>query len=206
MVRLAIAAAAVAAIAATYVGGEQPVHPFDFFGFFTIQSNLLAAAVEAAAGLTLLRGRTAAGLLRGAATTYIVLTGIVYNTLLVGTGAVEVPWANQVLHVWVPLLVLLDWVLVGDRAPLPWRTLPAVVPYPLVWLVVVLIRGATDGWVPYPFLDPALGYGVVAAYAGGITALVLLIAAAVWAASRLRVLRPDAALRVGAASSRDTRG
>ena len=36
--------------------------------------------------------------------------------------------------------------------------------YPLVWTVVVLIRGATDGWVPYPFLNPSQGYGVVVAW------------------------------------------
>jgi hypothetical protein len=65
-----------------------------------------------------------------------------------------------------------------------------VVTYPLVWLVVVLIRGATDGWVPYPFLDPRIGYGTVALYCVAITAVVLLLAAAVWALSRLRLVRP----------------
>ena len=29
--------------------------------------------------------------------------------------------------------------------------------YPVVWIAVVLVRGATDGWVPYPFLNPEQG-------------------------------------------------
>lgn len=48
--------------------------------------------------------------------------------------------------------------------------------------VVVLVRGATDGWVPYAFLDPASGYLSVFLYVAGIAvsiagfgALVILI-------------------------------
>jgi hypothetical protein len=37
--------------------------------------------------------------------------------------------------------------------------------YPLVWVTLTLMRGAADGWYPYPFLDPANGgYASVALY------------------------------------------
>lgn len=49
----------------------------------------------------------------------------------------------------------------------------------------MLVRGATDGWVPYPFLSPEQGYGVVAAWA----ALVAGVFAGSAALLRL-VLRP----------------
>ena len=88
-----------------------------------------------------------------------------------------------------PLYGVIDWVLFADRPPLPWRRLWLVLIFPLVWLVVVLIRGATDGWVPYPFLDPASGYGSVAVYCLAILAFTVLAATGVWAVSRLKIIR-----------------
>ena len=39
--------------------------------------------------------------------------------------------------------------------------------YPLAWTVLTVIRGALDGWYPYPFLDPANGgYGAVVTTVG----------------------------------------
>ena len=83
----------------------------------------------------------------------------------------------------------LDWILVADRQALPWKRLWLVVVYPLVWAAVVLVRGATDGWVPYPFLDPSLGYGSIAVTVLLILVAVIVVAAAVWGFSRLRVIR-----------------
>ena len=41
--------------------------------------------------------------------------------------------------------------------------------YPLAWTVLTLIRGALDGWYPYPFLDPANGgYGALVTTTVGI--------------------------------------
>ncbi len=177
-----------AAVIATYATAARPVLPWNFFGFFTVQSNLIAVAALAGAAVAIARGRSFAPLFRGAATAYVALTGIVYNTLLTGvTGGVALPWANVVLHSVIPAYAVLDWAVVRDRPPLAWRRLWVVVPYPVVWLVVVLVRGATDGWVPYPFLDPDQGYGVVAAYCAAITAVVLVLSSAVWGLSRVRL-------------------
>jgi hypothetical protein len=192
VLRLVVAAAALCAIVATFAGSaaQGPVNPFNFFGFFTIQGNIIATVLLAVAAVVGLRGREqslALQLARGCATTYIVLVGIVYNTLLTGlAGGVVVPWANTVLHLALPLYAAVDWILIGDRAPLPWRRYWIVLVYPLVWTAVVLVRGATDGWVPYPFLDPSLGYGVVAAYAVAIAAGFALVGLGVWAISRRR--------------------
>lgn len=35
-----------------------------------------------------------------------------------------------------------------DANPFDWRRIWLVLPYPLLWLAVTLLRGATDGWVP----------------------------------------------------------
>lgn len=194
LIRLVVAVMGITAIVATFfdTAGRTTINPFNFFGFFTMQSNIIfivALLVTAAAAI---RGRERAPLLslfRGCAATYIVIVGITYNTLLVGLeGGVSLDWANTILHVVLPIYAAVDWLAFADRAPLKWKLLWVPLVYPIVWLIVILIRGATDGWVPYPFLDPAQGYGVVAAYAAAIAVATLVVATLIWAASRLRTL------------------
>jgi hypothetical protein len=100
-----------------------------------------------------------------------------------------------VLHVALPIYAALDWILIPDRKNVPWHRFWIVLVYPAVWLIVVLVRGATDGWVPYPFLDPGNGYGVVAGYAVGIAVAISAAGAAVWGVSRWQLpMRSHAAL------------
>ncbi|MHA7210411.1 Pr6Pr family membrane protein [Arthrobacter sp. MDT1-65] len=177
-VRLAVAAVVLVAVTATFLdtASRGAVNPFNFFGFFTMQSNIAAAVVLLLAAVLHLRGADGPEWLvpvRAAVTTYMLVVGVVYNLLLAGlAGGVELPWANWVLHVAFPIYALLDWVATGDRRPLSYRVLRLILAYPLIWLLVVLVRGATDGWVPYPFLDPASGYASVLLHAVGIAAAI----------------------------------
>jgi hypothetical protein len=181
--RLVVTALVVAAVVATLLA-VGPVRPFDFFGFFTIQSNVIGAVVAVIGAVRLLRGTpvtTAWSLVRWCAATYLVIVGVVYWALLAplaAAGGVPLPWANLVLHALTPVAALVDLLLAPDRRRPTVRLLPLVLAYPLVWTAVVLVRGATDGWVPYPFLSPSQGYGVVAAW-------VLLVAGAFAGAAAL---------------------
>lgn len=193
VVRLVVAGLVAAAVLATVLeaAGRTRVNPFNLFGYFTVQSNVLLAGVLAVLGvLTLARRRAPAWAVgvRAACVTYIVLVGLVYATLLAPLGAaggVPVAWANTVLHVLTPLYAVADWLLAPDRERLRARAVALFLGYPLVWAAVVLVRGATDGWVPYPFLDPANGYGTVALYVLAIAAAVAVVGAVVVASSRL---------------------
>ncbi|CAN5348608.1 Pr6Pr family membrane protein [soil metagenome] len=182
------------AIVATFAAAEQPVNLFNFFGFFTIQGNIICALVFIVAAAFTFGGHAQSrGLVfaRACATTYIVIVGVVYNTLLAGTaGGVAVPWANTVLHSVIPLYAAIDWIFFGDRTPIPWRRFWLVLVYPLVWIIVVLARGGTDGWVPYPFLAPTHGYGMVALYCLAIAIAFAGAGALVWWVSRYRLLKP----------------
>lgn len=154
----------------------------DFFGYFTNQSNLLGAAVLLVGAVRLLRGvppTTAWSVVRWTTTTCLVIVGVVYWTLLapLQTPAGITSWTNLVVHGVGPAAVLVDWLAVRDRVAIPLRLLPVVLIYPLVWTAVALVRGATDGWVPYPFLDPAQGYGVVGAWVAVIAGAFALVAA-----------------------------
>jgi hypothetical protein len=166
---------------------------WNFFGYFTIQSNVfIAVALAIALVAAAKRGRAGVrtSVFRGAATVYIATTGIVYNTLLASIDVqTSVPWANDVLHRILPVYAVLDWLLFSDRARLLLRHVWLFLVYPAVWLVVVLVRGATDGWVPYPFLDPGQGYGVVALYCLGVAVFIALMGILVVGMSRLRLVR-----------------
>lgn len=195
ILRLGVALVGFAAIVATLIdtASRTSINPFNFFGFFTMQSNIIFCVTMVLTAAITLRDRRQTptlALVRGCATTYIFLVGAVYNTLLAGQeGGVTLAWANAVLHVIIPLYGVFDWMLFSDRPPLRWRQIWVSLIYPVVWIVVVLIRGATDGWVPYPFLDPDTGYGMVAVHCFAIAALTIVAAAGVWAASQLKIIR-----------------
>ncbi|WP_209560262.1 Pr6Pr family membrane protein [Frigoribacterium sp. PvP032] len=196
--RLLAALAVLAAVVGQWVRSvESPVYQFaNFFGYFTIQSNLIAAVAFVVGAVFLLRRREApewSVVLRGAAATYMVTTGIVYNVLLTDVAldnSFNVQWSNDTLHKWIPLFALLDWVLVGDRGRIAWRRLWVFLVYPLVWVVVVLLRG--QSFVPYPFLDvERLGAGGVAVWCLVIAVVIAGLSAAVIWLSRWRVLGVD---------------
>ncbi len=173
-----------------------PVNPLNFFGYFTVQSNSLLTVVAITAGVHgLLRPGSSPRwlvVLRSLVTMCMTIVGLVYALLLAPLGAaggVPVPWANWVMHVAGPLLVVTDWALSPDRGPLQWRTAWLQLAYPIGWTAVVLVRGATDGWVPYPFLSPAQGYGIVAMYVALIAVAFLGVSLLVVWWSRRRVSR-----------------
>lgn len=199
LVRVAVGILTVAVLVSTYVIGIPAgrTNLFDYFGYFTNLTSLLMSAVLVAAGLMALRRRAAPAwltLARGIGTTCMLLVAVIYNLVVPGTGSAPW-WVSLILHAVFPLLVALDWVLVRDRRPLPWRMLWTVTVYPLVWIVVVLARGATDGWVPYGFLLPSHGPLLLAAHVLGLLAALLALGALVWLASGIRLTRSSSGQR-----------
>jgi len=194
IVRLLTAAAVVAAVVATHLEAatRTQVNPFNLYGYFTVQSNLIGALAWVLAALTGVEQRRSSiwlGTLRALAVTCLVIVGLVYATLLAPLGAaggVPLPWANAVLHIVTPVVAIADWLLVGDRPALKARQLPLILTYPALWITVVLIRGATDGWVPYPFLDPAQGYSLVGLYCLAILVVFVAVGLLAIRASRAR--------------------
>lgn len=224
-VRLAGAALTVAAILAQLVrtleiardadtewGGHLPTVIANFFSFFTIESNVLAAVALAAGAVWALRHRESTGpeprwlaILLVCATTYMLVTGVVYNTLLRGIALPQgatVAWSNEVLHVVAPLLMLLDLLCAPRRRALGWSTVAITAVFPLVWVVYTLIRAnlviapatGEHWWYPYPFLNPHQpgGYGTVALYVLLIAGIIVAVSALVVWTGRRRGTTPAA--------------
>ena len=126
-----------------------------YFSFFTILSNVSATLLLLAGAWPWTARRSAVfDYARGAATVYMVITGIVY-ALLLSQYEVDGPlWINDVLHRVLPVAVAVDWLLmpparrIGLGRAMWWLLIP------VVYLAYSEIRGPFVHWYPYPFLDP----------------------------------------------------
>lgn len=126
----------------------------NFFSYFTIQSNLIAIAVLLVIAFRDPQGRRWQ-VIRGAATLYIVITGIVYALLLQNVAVgVMYQWTDDVLHRVMPLVLFVDWLLVPVGLGVTARLAGAWLTYPIAYGVYTLIRGPIVDWYPYPFIDP----------------------------------------------------
>ena len=154
------------------------LNPVNFFSYFTIQSNLISVAALLLAAATAREPRSErVELFRGAATTYLVVTFVVFALLLADTDVdTAIVWVDRVLHRVMPIVLVADWLIdppsirIEPRRALWWLA------YPLAWVAYTLVRGALADWYPYPFLDPANGgYGVVAGYSVAIAVGTLVV-------------------------------
>jgi hypothetical protein len=141
----------------------------NFFSYFTILSNLLAAVLLTAAGL---RRRPAPPALSGAVALYMAVTGLVYVLLLRQLWQPE-GWqfvADALLHYLMPALYLVHWLLFLPKGTLRPRHALVWLAFPVGFAVYSLIHGALSGFYPYPFIDvAALGYPAVLRNMAGLT-------------------------------------
>lgn len=161
--RLVLAAALVGALVASVAAHSPgPAGPIDFLAYFITQVTLLEIVALVASVVVLLRGQETPGwlvILRGAAVTYALV--LATARLLVAlpwqsTGGFSLPVPTVLLTLVAPLLLLLDWLVVGDRRPLTPSFLRWVAAYPVLWSALTLLRGIETGWTPYPVLNPAV--------------------------------------------------
>ncbi len=185
--RALLALAALAAIAYDVSAGPG-VTDADYFSYFTVLSNLFAAAMLLHGALRPAdeHSRTVE-LLRGASVVYILTTGIVYLFLLSGH-APTYPWVNAILHYLMPVAVTLDWLLDPPRVHLERvRTVVLWIVFPVLYIVYTLARGAIVDWYPYFFVNPHRSGGYLRV-AGSTVAvgigIIALIVATTWAGNR----------------------
>ena len=139
---------------------RESFEPANFFSFFTIESNIIAALLFIASAALTVRGgqSTTLTILRGAATLYMVVTGVVYGVLLSGLEEslqTPIPWVNAVLHYIMPAAVLLDWCIDIPKRHMLFKRALVWLAFPAAYLLYSLVRGSIVGWYPYPFLNPS---------------------------------------------------
>jgi hypothetical protein len=126
-----------------------------FFAYFTVQSNILVLVSTAALARDPESCWRGFRVVRTAAVTGILVTGLVHwfllRPLLHLHGADLV--ADKLLHLAVPILALAGWLAFGPRPRMTRTTSLRATVWPLAWLLVILAQGSATGWYPYPFLD-----------------------------------------------------
>jgi hypothetical protein len=163
--RLTAAVVCVAALVARLVwslGVSGPIVA-NFFSYFTMQSAIAAAVLWTIGGVVALRHPVDPPWLvaaRAVVTSYQIVAGIVFALLTIGSSIrglpMPVPFSSDVLHYWLTLFAILDWVLAPGRPTPTWRPVRVLFVYPVLWGVYTYVRGESVGWFPYFFLDPAL--------------------------------------------------
>jgi hypothetical protein len=171
--------------------------PGEYFAYFTIQSSLIAALALLLAGRSAIQSKAetrALTLVRLSAVTSAVVVAIVYNLLLRDSAPLAADigyeWPvppNEILHVWAPILILVDWLLASALVQLKIKSIFWVLVFPLAWLIFSVVRGLATGWWPYWFIDPTGPGGVVSmvVFIFAIMFFLLLVALIVLTASRL---------------------
>lgn len=146
-----------------------------YFSFFTILTNLLVALCftfllwksKSRAGLFFSKPKTLTAI-----TVYILIVGLVYNTIL------RFLWepkglqliVDEILHTIIPVLSVFFWYKYVNPKQLKWKDAFPWLIYPLIYLLLILIRGAMSGFYPYPFIDVnTIGYGKVFINSGILT-------------------------------------
>jgi len=152
-----------ALITQLYLNISSKVNPLPetltrYFSYFTIDTNLLVALC---CSLILLMPNSVAGKFFSRQSTqtaialYITIVGVVYNIILRQIwdpqGLQKI--VDELLHLVIPLLFLLYWLIFVRKNELKWSNALAWMLYPFVYGIFVFCRGYVSGFYPYPFID-----------------------------------------------------
>jgi hypothetical protein len=172
-----------------------------FLAFYTILTNLLVAAALTSAARGPKGGITRFLLRPGVQTALamsIAIVGLIYNLMLRQLWHPE-GWqlvADVIVHDIMPPLYLLYWWLAVPKRDLRWSHVLVWQSYPAAYFAYVLLRGASNGWYPYPFLDVrTLGYGQVLVDAVLVLLAFIAVALALVALGRWQARRDEHAAR-----------
>ncbi|MFI1996465.1 Pr6Pr family membrane protein [Actinoplanes sp. NPDC020271] len=157
------------------------------FSFFTIQSNILLLIVTVTLAVNPERDGRLWRVIRLDAMLGIIITGLVYATVLAGTtnptGAGW--WSNLGFHYVAPWWALLGWLLFGPRARMDGRTLGWTVVWPVLWIGYTFAHGAVTDWYPYPFASVTeIGYGAAIRNMAFVVLIAVLFGVTLWGLDR----------------------
>lgn len=155
-IRMVLGLLAIAAIITDISHGFATIPGFslvNYFSFFTVLSTTLTSIVLLATVFY-----KDIPYMRGAATLFMVITGIVYFILL-RNEPIEIAWVNAVYHYILPVALLVDWIVNPPKTKLPLGKAFLWLLFPAAFFAYSLVRGAITDWYPYPFMNVAqIGY------------------------------------------------
>ena len=180
------------------------------FSFFTIQSNLFVLGTSVVLALNVHKDGRLWRVLRFDALIGIIITGLVYETVLARLVHPE-GWALAAtigFHYISPWATVLGWLVFGPRPRMSWATAALAFVWPLAWLVYTFVHGAVTGWYPYPFLDvDTIGFADSVRNSAVVLAIAVVVAVVLRLLDgRLPSLVRDVPGRMPGSTSRDALG
>ena len=162
--------------------GPEPIgRTINFFSYFTILTNILAALALTLPGLAPQSALTRffeRPTVRTAIAAYIIIVmAIVYFVLrhltdLAGWNFV----ADLILHYLMPTLFVIDWLFLVPKETLKMKNAGMWLVFPILYLVWTFIHGAVSGFYPYPFLNTGeLGMARVLLNEAGLLVIFLIL-------------------------------
>lgn len=163
-------------------GGSFAMRTTNFFSYFTIISNILAAialtAPTVAPASPLGRYFAKPGV-RTAIVLYATVTAITYVVILAAQWSPQglAKLADSTLHHVMPALFLIDWLVFVPKGTLRWGSIPGWLALPFAYGLYSIVRGPMSGFYPYPFMDvPKLGMPAVLVNMGIVALLFVILA------------------------------
>jgi hypothetical protein len=164
-----------------------------YLGYFTILTNLMAAAMFTRVALNRWPGgRTPSASALTACVMYISFVMLVYHLLLselfVYQGIQKL--TDVTLHYVVPALSLIWWLVFAPKTPLTLGSTLRWLIYPLAYCAYALVRGHFENWYPYPFIDVSqIGLGQSLLNSAMLTLAFLVIGMGFVAMAKLKIPR-----------------
>lgn len=163
-------------------GVFEPTHDFMYF---TIQVSIASFGVfllGAYLGLFKRIDPHWYTVLRASLVPWALITAAVYNVLLRQVPMGGTLWEmmnrpNELVHLWIPLFIAVEWVFTPGHSRISLRVLALATVYPWAYVVVCMVRGGIDGWYPYPFLEPngPLGWTGPLEFMGASTLFIVIV-------------------------------
>ncbi len=150
------------------------------FFYFTILSNVLVCVTSAMLAVRFERHSKVFAIFRLFSIVGIIITGIIYNTILAQYAHPEgiAYYENFMVHVASPILTVIGWLLFGPRLKFRLSVWLGSICIGIAWVAVTLVRGALIHWYPYPFLNvDQIGYAQTLINTVGIAVFGLILGA-----------------------------
>ncbi|RKS87783.1 hypothetical protein DES39_1026 [Orbus hercynius] len=173
----------------------QPASPIGrmvfYYSFFTVLSNIMLAVSCAVLACKPTCDRTWFNVIRLNGIVGVMITMLVYNVMLRGIHkppSLLLAFANESLHVVIPLLGLLTWLLYGPFMRINLKVVSYVFLSLLGYGLYIFIRGHLTGQYPYPFINVnRIGYEKSLMTAGMVAMLFFILVMLLAVIERIRI-------------------
>ncbi|WP_392560168.1 Pr6Pr family membrane protein [Orbus mooreae] len=166
-----------------------------YYSFFTVLTNLMLAASCLTLAIKPTCSSTFFSVIRLNGLVGVLITIIIYNILLRGVHrppTLLLQLANESLHVVIPILGLLTWLIYGPFARITLKIVLYSFCSFLLYAIYIFVRGHITGQYPYPFINVSkIGYEKALIAAGLIAMLFFVLVGflKIIAIIRLRIIK-----------------